>query len=147
MTKFKLYRDYFSFDTTLGEMFDPEGDHFCYTLEDVVRGYGEKIFGKTAIPYGKYEMEIRTSPKYGEVVVIFTRKTKDSYFLENNGISFEMILGHGGNDHEDTHGCVLVNRTRDVKKFTAWGSMKKEFVTIVRKYMAFGKVYLEVIKK
>lgn len=144
---FKLVRDHFSKTTTLGEIFEHNGDHFCYTLEDVVRGYGEKVFGETAIPYGKYELEIRTSPKYGEVVVIFTHKERGSYFLRANGIEFEMILAHGGNRPEDTHGCVLVNRVRDTKKFTAWGSKKADFVKAVKGYISKGnKVFLDVVK-
>ena len=135
---FHLKRDHYRGDTTLGNLFDPCNDHFCYVLEDVVRGFGIKDKGNTAIPATAddmtYFMRIRESPKYGKVVVIFTENPSPDYYeLRNGGIMFSQILAHGGNDAEDTEGCILVNRNRDVSKMNAWGSMKEEIAAEVER--------------
>lgn len=140
---FHLKRDKYSEDVTLGDMKHPNGDHFCFVLEDTVRGYGIKVFGKTAIPETTgdtlYKLGIRESPKYGEVVVVYTEENDGMYHLKHGGISFQMILCHGGNDEDDTMGCLLVNRFRDTKKMSAWGSMKTDIVDEVKKLQAEGK--------
>jgi hypothetical protein len=111
----------------------------------VVRGKGIKTKHRTAIPETgtalEYEMAIRNSPKYGDVVVIFTRKSTehdDLYMLEHGGIYFSQILAHGGNDPEDTSGCILVNRNRNHFAFSAWGSMKAQLVADVKKWETLG---------
>jgi len=146
---FKLKRDFREGRTTLGEMFDPEGDHFCFVLEDVVREHGIKIKKETAIPATDkddcYFMGVRTSPKYGEVVVIYTRKEEDVYILEYGGVEFRYILCHGGNDHGDTEGCLLVNKNRDIKAMSAWGSMKTEILEKVKALQEDGfSVHLQI---
>lgn len=126
---FHLKRDTYRGDTTLGILYDPSGKQFCYVLEDVVRAYGIKDKKRTAIPSTvddfTYKMTIRTSPEYGEVVVIYTSEKDGMYYLDYGGISYQMILAHGGNDAEDTDGCLLVNKNRDTDEMTAWGSQKE----------------------
>jgi len=139
---FKLKRDAREERTTLGGMRHPDGYHFCYVLEDVVRERGVKIKKETAIPATKgndsYIMGVRDSPKYGEVVVVYTRKKEDVYILEYDGVVFKYILCHGGNDHGDTEGCLLVNRFRDTKTMTAWGSMKSDILKEVKLLQSQG---------
>lgn len=146
---FHLKRDHYRGVRTLGDMFHPNGEHFTYVLEDTVRGYGIKDFGNTAIPETEgdllYKLSIRESPKYGEVVVVYTEEENGMYYLKAGGIQFQMILCHGGNDEEDTMGCLLVNRFRDVDKMSAWGSMKRDMVDEVKKLESEGKkVYLKI---
>lgn len=85
---------------TLGHL-DVDGKPFCYTLEDPVRdlgSYGEgKIYGKTAIPPGRYGIGITYSPKFKKRMVL----VKDVPY-------FTGIRIHSGNDAEDTLGCILV---------------------------------------
>lgn len=139
---FQLNRDAAKGRTTLGEMLLPSGNHFCFVLEDMVRESGVKIKKETAIPATKgddsYIMGVRTSPKYGEVVVIYTRKEGSVYILEYDGVIFKYILCHGGNDHGDTEGCLLVNKNRDIKAMSAWGSMKTEILNEVKSLEASG---------
>jgi len=139
---FELKRDVYRGPTTLGEMYDPEGCYYCYTLEDVVRAYGIKDKNRTAIPATEgdftYKLAIRNSPKFGEVVVIYTREENGIYYLEYGGISFTQILFHGGNDEEDSSGCILGNKTRNVKNMTAQGSMKVDFKNKVKALIAEG---------
>lgn len=147
---FKLKRDYYGLDsekreTTLGQLFKPDNSFYCYTLEDVVRPFGVKRKTSTAIPANDsdnlYYLGVRKSPKYGEVVVIYTHKDGDEYTLEYNGVKFEYILLHGGNHADHTDGCVLVNKNRETVdgKMATWGSMKNDILNEVKKYISEGK--------
>lgn len=69
----------------------------CWTLEDPVRIGGKKVWGDTAIPEGKYEVGIRFSNR-------FQKRLPSVAGVEN----FQGVLIHGGNDKQDTHGCILV---------------------------------------
>jgi len=146
---YHLNRDHSNgIDTTLGTITrEWVMSHFGYSLEDIQRKV--KIPKQTAIPCGLYNLEIRTSPKYGKVVVIFTRKETiegyDWYYLEMAGMAFTMVLGHGGNTHLDTDGCVLVNAKRDVKTFKANGSLKDKWALEVEELINKGDtVFLRV---
>lgn len=115
-------------DRTMGVwLFD--GVHFCHTLEDVVRGPGIKVKGKTAIPAGLYRLSLETSPKYGP----------DTPTI-NDVPGFVGIRVHGGNGPDDTEGCALVafNRSGD----TIQGQAKTE---LVKRLKANGGACLLVI--
>ena len=99
-----LKRRFLAPDYTIGTLYI-DGMRFCDTIEDKVRdinqdgefGEGEeKVFGKTAIPYGKYAMELSMSQK-------FKRKLP----LLHNVPHFTGIRIHRGNTAEDSHGCIL----------------------------------------
>lgn len=80
---------------------------FCYTLEDVVREVvGQpvaswKVQNETAIPAGRYHVELRQSPHFGCLV---------PHLLDVPG--YTDVLIHWGNKSADTHGCLLVGRKR-----------------------------------
>ena len=93
-----------------------DGIYFCDTLEDTVRDInhngkfdnGEvKVYGKTAIPFGKYSVVYTYSPK-------FKRKLP----LLLNVPQFEGIRIHPGNTAEDSLGCILVGKNTAVGKLT-----------------------------
>lgn len=63
-----LKRTYPLDNYTIGELYI-EGEYYCDTLEDTVRE--EKIAGKTAIPYGKYEVIVNRSPKFKEIYLCY----------------------------------------------------------------------------
>ena len=92
------------------------GVYFCDTLEDTVRDInhngkfdnGEaKVYGKTAIPFGKYSVVYTHSPK-------FKRKLP----LLLNVPQFEGIRIHPGNTAEDSLGCILVGKNTIVGRLT-----------------------------
>lgn len=81
-------------DTTLGKMY-VDGVFACYTLEDAVREV--KIQDRTAIPKGRYQVVMESSPRFGPDTMTL---------LEVPGFSYIRI--HGGNDDSDSRGCILV---------------------------------------
>ena len=89
-------RKIFNDTCTIGEM-SIDGVFHCHTLEDVVRPEGVKVFGKTAIPKGKYEVVINHSNR-------FNKDLPELVKVPN----FEAIRIHGGNTAADTEGCILV---------------------------------------
>ena len=71
--KLLLNRVYLHEDYTIGKLF-VNGEYFSDTVEDKVRDANKdgdlldegetKVYGKTAIPYGKYKIELSMSPKF-----------------------------------------------------------------------------------
>jgi hypothetical protein len=93
----------------------------CDTLEDRVRDinkdgdlndFGEgKVYGKTAIPYGRYEITMKVqSPKYSQRASYAWCKGYLPRLL--NVPHFDGILIHAGNTSEDSHGCVLCGENK-----------------------------------
>lgn len=113
---------------TIGNLY-VNGEKFCNTLEDTNRNLYSfmseyqiaqiKVYGKTAIPYGTYEIDLDTiSPKYS---------TKQWYRDNCNGgrmpritrvRGFSAILIHPGNTADDSLGCLLVGFNTQVGKVT-----------------------------
>lgn len=87
---------------TLGHLF-VGGVPFCVTLEDVVRDLGPngggKIYGETAIPAGRYRVDITWSVKFQREMVAV-----------EDVPGFTGIRIHSGNDADDTLGCILVGK-------------------------------------
>lgn len=107
----KVARERFSDTTTIGKLYI-DGQFECYTLEDTVRQFGPhgegKIMGQTAIPAGVYKVIINRSERFKKNMI----RLLDVPF-------FTGILMHGGNTHEDTHGCILVGKTIEGWKIKA----------------------------
>jgi hypothetical protein len=85
---------------TIGELY-VDGVRSCFTLEDVVRSDGEKVYGETAIPAGRYR-----------VVITFSNRFQHDMPLLVDVPNFEGIRIHPGNTAVDTHGCLLVGMDR-----------------------------------
>lgn len=68
-----LQRRYFNDKYTIGRL-SVDDEPFCDTLEDKVRDYNKdgdlldeeegKVYGETAIPYGRYRVVVSYSPKF-----------------------------------------------------------------------------------
>ncbi len=104
--KIDVVRDEFTPDCTLGELYI-DGEHMCFTLEDTVRPDGEKVFGKTAIPYGTYNISITYSPHF----------CRDLPLLADVP-NFSGVRIHSGNTAADTEGCLLVGLARTGESVT-----------------------------
>ena len=110
---------------TIGRLYI-NGEYFCDKLEDKDRGLkqsmslseikAKKVYGKTAIPAGEYEITLHIiSPKY----------SKKPWFVKFCGAKMPRILNipgydgvliHEGNSDKDTCGCVLVGKNTVVGK-------------------------------
>jgi hypothetical protein len=97
--KLKVYRK-IAPDVTNGTLYI-DGKRFCYTLEDPVRFDGVKVYGKTAIPAGKYKVIVNMSPKFKKLLPRLIDVP-----------NYTGVLIHGGNDVDDTLACILVGYDR-----------------------------------
>lgn len=128
-----LYRKWFTDISTTGVLFI-DGEFFCYTLEDVVRE--QKIYGKTAIPYGTYE-----------VIINFSNRFQKTMPLLLNVPNFEGIRIHNGNTADHTEGCLLLGFTK-AKDFI--GNSKSAFNSFMPKLQAglkTGKVFITIFRE
>lgn len=109
---------------TIGKLYI-DGVYFCDTIEDCDRGLDQslpvsvnkkkKVYGKTAIPTGRYQVTLSMqSPR-------FSKKKQYDFcggYLPRliNVPAFEGVLIHIGNTAEDSCGCILVGRNKVVGK-------------------------------
>lgn len=87
---------------TIGKLYI-DGVYFCDTLEDKVRNLNteKKVYGETAIPAGKYKIQVAVSSKF---------KREMPYLM--NVPQFTGIMIHPGNTPEDSLGCILVGENK-----------------------------------
>ena len=123
-----------------------DGSHL-FTLEDVDRKLSQdddlshvkdiKVFGKTAIPYGRYE-----------VVMTFSNRFKKMMPLLLNVKGFEGVRIHSGNTDEDTEGCILIGYKKDVLNNQILQSRPAigEVYMILSEAVKREKVYIEITK-
>lgn len=94
----ELKRRYLGEVYTIGSL-SIDGQYFCDTLEDAVRQV--KVYGKTAIPYGRYNIILNVSPHFGRILPRLIDVPQ-----------FDGVLIHRGNTAEDTAGCILVGENK-----------------------------------
>jgi hypothetical protein len=123
--KLKLTRNSSSAECTLGDL-SLDGEHFCFTCEDVVREQEGvpvkdwKIAGKSAIPRGTYQ-----------VIVNHSQRFKRELPLLLNVPGFTGVRIHPGNTADDTEGCILVGE-------------KLGEDSVLESRMAFGRLMVEI---
>jgi hypothetical protein len=76
-----------------------DGVWYCHTLEDAVRS--EKIYGRTAIPAGRYRLIITPSARFRRRLPLLVDVPQ-----------FTGVRIHPGNTIHDTDGCILPGRVR-----------------------------------
>ncbi len=83
-----------------------------------MRAAGVKVPGETAIPAGRYELDITWSPKFKrDLPLIFNVTLPDGRRLVRSAdgkVQFEGVRIHTGNDADDTEGCLITGRVRHV---------------------------------
>ena len=106
----KVVRKYKKSDYTIGKLY-VDGEYFCDTVEDTDRGLSQnmknstieakKIYGKTAIPTGRYS-----------VVLSYSNKFKKTLPLLKDVLGFSGVRIHSGNTAEDSLGCIIVGENK-----------------------------------
>lgn len=106
---------------TIGKMYI-DGAYVCDTLEDKDRGLtsnmsvaqicGVKINGETAIPTGRYLVDMKTvSPRFGGRAQYQFCKGRLPRLCNTPG--YQGVLIHIGNTAKDTEGCILVGENKE----------------------------------
>ena len=126
---------------TIGKLYIDDA-YFCDTLEDTVRDTNksgkfdngeQKIKGKTAIPYGTYEIKWTYSPR-------FKKYTPQLMNVQ----SFEGIRVHAGNTSADTEGCLILGEKKQVGKVLNSRATINKFYPIIKEACSNGKVTIEI---
>lgn len=126
---------------TIGKLYIDDA-YFCDTLEDTVRDINksgkfdngeQKIKGKTAIPYGTYEIKWTYSPRFKK----YTPQLM-------NVPSFEGIRIHSGNSSDHTEGCLLLGENKQVGKVLNSRATINKFYPIIKEACSNGKVIIEI---
>ena len=126
---------------TIGKLYIDDV-YFCDTIEDTVRDPNkngkfdkgeQKIKGKTAIPYGTYEIKWTYSPRFKK----YTPQLM-------NVPSFEGIRIHAGNTSADTEGCLILGKNKQVGKVLNSRATINKFYPIIKEACSNGKVTIEI---
>lgn len=160
---FKVLRDVLAVGFTLGKLNHPNGKQLAFTVEDEVRE--KKIKGVTAVPFGKYELALRYSPKFSDSFYAdkdYTLIEKKAYLklsIEEkkkytthqliwvkNVPEFEYILIHWGNWAKDTDGCLLIGNTRLPNGIGDSRSNYMKTYPIIARAIRQERTYIEYIK-
>jgi hypothetical protein len=139
-----LHRRYLKPEYTIGVL-SVDGVYLCETVEDAVRDFNkdgdlldedeEKVYGKTAIPYGRYRVTVNMSPKFKRELPIILDVPH-----------FTGIRIHEGKNANWSEGCVIlgenkvkggvINSAPYVKELTSWikiqeGLGNKVYINII----------------
>lgn len=125
----RIKRKFLGENYTVGDLF-VDGKFFCNTLEDANRDINKngrfdngetKVYGKTCIPFGKYRIELKMSPRFKRLLPRLL-----------NVPSFEGVLIHRGNTVSDTSGCVLVGMNTTKGKVVNSTVYEKRLVELMK---------------
>lgn len=126
---------------TIGRLY-VDGNYFCDTLEDTVRDLNKngkfdngekKVYAKTAIPYGTYEIKWTYSPRFKK----YTPQLM-------NVPSFAGIRIHAGNTSADTEGCLLLGQNKKVGMVLNSRATINKFYPMIKEACSKGKVTIEI---
>lgn len=139
MFRLKLIRVSLDSASTYGALFDVNNNRLlCDTIEDRVRDTNadgdlldpgeEKVYGKTAIPYGTYSIEVTYSPHF-----------KRNMVLVKDVPHFTGIRFHWGRDASNSEGCILCGELQEDMTLRNTG-MTDKLVDLLLKYGNKGKL-------
>ena len=134
--KLKVIRKEFTDLSTIGDL-SINGVFECFTLEDKVRDFKAdgtgKVYGKTAIPKGNYEVVLTYSNRFKQVMPLLL-----------NVPYFEGIRIHPGNKNEDTHGCLLVGNDKSKDLISNSKVAYQKLLARIKAVSKFEKVFIEI---
>lgn len=143
----KLVREHFNEICSIGSLTIENDDLHLYTLEDCDRRLSQtdetstikqiKVFGQTAIPYGRYEVAMTYSDRFKQVMPLLL-----------NVKGFEGVRIHAGNTSADTLGCVLVGYQKDIlnNKIVNSRAAIAELYMLISESIKREKVFITISK-
>jgi hypothetical protein len=135
--KLLLERTTYTDNSTIGKLYI-NGVFQCFTLEDKDRNLeqqGEKVYGETAIPRGKYD-----------VVITYSKRFRTELPLLVDVPQFEGIRIHPGNFSGDTEGCILVGSgTAPDRLFNSRAAFNALFQRLEVAYAKGEEITIEVM--
>lgn len=129
--KLVLQREVLSDKATIGQL-SIDGENFCFTLEDVVRS-GPKVDGITAIPAGRYRVEVSRSVRFQKDLPLL---------IDVPG--FTAIRIHSGNTSADTEGCILIGLQKGVDSIGRSRAAMDLFMPRLEEGLKQGEVWIDV---
>ena len=144
MVNLRLERLYRKETYTIGRLYLNEA-YFCDTLEDRDRDLNkdgdledegeEKVMGETAIPYGRYHVEVTMSPKFKRMLPLI-----------HDVWGFVGIRIHRGRWPSHTAGCVLVGENKIKGGLINSQEYEENLTRILLNYQKVGeKIYINVV--
>lgn len=134
-----LIRDTFKDGVTLGKLYI-DGKFECETLEDTDRRLedpkNKKIYGKSAIPCGTYNVIVNRSARFKTLMPLIMNVPR-----------FEGIRIHAGNTAEDTEGCILLGTARRGDRVVESRIAVKAFMRKLYPFVVRNKVTLKISRK
>lgn len=142
--KLLLKRIYFSPTYTIGRLYI-DGKYFSDTIEDVNRDINKdgdlldngesKVYAKTCIPFGTYNVIVNRSPKM----------KRDLPRLLNVP-HFEGILIHRGSSEKSSAGCIIIGENKVVGKVINSVKYEDALVAVLKHAQNNGeKITIEII--
>lgn len=111
-------------DYTIGVLYEKKDGvekRICNTLEDPVRE-GEKVYGETAIAYGKYEIDMNSiSPKFRKRE--WAKKYGGIVPLLKDVPNFSGVRIHPANSADELLGCIATGLNTTVGRVTSSTAM------------------------
>jgi hypothetical protein len=141
----QLKRETFTEQSTIGTL-SIEGKFECFILEDKDRGLsdtmslekiaGTKVYGKTAIPYGRYEVDWTMSARFKKMMPILL-----------NVIGWSGIRIHSGNSELDSLGCLLCGTRKLSNRITeSTIATNKLYAKIESAKKQGQRIYITIVK-
>jgi len=141
----QLKRETFTEQSTIGTL-SIEGKFECYILEDKDRGLsdtmslekiaGTKVYGKTAIPYGRYEIDWTMSARFKKMMPILL-----------NVKGWTGIRIHSGNTEIHSLGCLLCGTRKKNNMVTESTLATRNLYTKIENAKKQGqRIYITIVK-
>lgn len=155
--KLKVERIFTCETYTIGHLYIDD-KYFCDTLEDTDRGLSDdmteeeikkiKVYGKTAIPTGIYDINMNTvSPAFKDRSWAKPFGGKLPRLIDVKG--FEGVLIHVGNSSSDTSGCLLVGENKVkgqvINSTATFNKLMNNY--LLPEYKNAGKIIIEYTRK
>ena len=141
----QLKREIFTDESTIGSL-TIDGKFECYILEDKDRGINNtltleqilrvKVYGKTAIPYGRYEVDWTMSARFKVFMPILL-----------NVKGYAGIRIHKGNTEIDSLGCLLCGTRKKSNMITESTLATKNLYAKIEAVKKQGqRIYITIVR-